>query len=95
MPVRNGRLSAVARCYLGRGGLNPMPKDLYTSQMSPDNFHAELGTPEIEPSEGMAFNFVQNAVRITAPDGFRDLQLPQLDGLVLALDWVADHTHHI
>jgi len=63
--------------------------------MSPDNFHAKLGMPEIEPSEGMAFTFVQKAVRIAAQDGIRDLQLPQLDGLVLALDWVADHAHHI
>jgi hypothetical protein len=27
--------------------------------MSPENLHAELGAPEIEPSEGMAFTFVE------------------------------------
>jgi Trypsin-like peptidase domain len=63
--------------------------------MSPDKLHAELGAPEVEPSEGMTFTFVQKAVRIAAPEGFRDLELRQLDGLLLALDWVVDQAHHV
>jgi hypothetical protein len=63
--------------------------------MSPYHFRAELGIPEIEPSECMAFTFVQKSVRIDARHGIRDLQLPQLDGLVLALDCIAGDAHHI
>jgi hypothetical protein len=37
----------------------------------------------------------QKMVKIDAVAGFRDLQLPQLDGLVVALDWVANNRHHI
>jgi hypothetical protein len=43
----------------------------------------------------MAFTFEQTTFQITTPDGFRDLQLPQLHGVVLALDWVASQVHHI
>jgi len=63
--------------------------------MSPDRFHAELGPPEDQPAAGMAYTFVQKAVRIAATAGFRDLGLDQLDGVLLALDWVAEDTHHV
>lgn len=42
----------------------------------------------------MSFTFVQKAVQIAAPEGFRDLEL-RLDGLLSALDWVVDHAHHV
>ena len=63
--------------------------------MSSDRFHAELGPPEDQPAEGMAYTFTQKAIRIAPVAGFRDLGLDQLDGLLLALDWVANDTHHI
>ncbi len=43
----------------------------------------------------MSFTSVQKAVQIAAPEGFRDLELRQLDGLLLALDWVVDHAHQV
>ena len=63
--------------------------------MHSDRFHAELGPPEDQPTEGMAYTFTQKAVRIAADAGFRDLGLAQLDGMLLALDWVANDTHHV
>lgn len=63
--------------------------------MPADRFHAELGAPEELPIDGMAYAFTQKSVRIAAERGFRDLELPQLDGLLLALDWVANDKHHI
>jgi Trypsin-like peptidase domain len=63
--------------------------------MPPDRVHAELGAPEEQPIDGMQYTFTQKIVRIDAAAGFRDLQLSQLDGLLLAQDWVADDKHHI
>jgi hypothetical protein len=63
--------------------------------MENPNLHATLGEPELEARAGMAFTFVQRTVRITASDGFRDLDISQLDGVVLALDWVTGAAHHV
>lgn len=63
--------------------------------MSSDRFHAELGVPEDQPLDGMSYTFTQKTVRIAAEAGFRDLALDQLDGLMLALDWVANEKHHV
>ena len=65
------------------------------TSMSSDRFHVELGPPEERPETCMQFTFTQKAIKIDAAAGFRDLQLPQVDGLVLALDWVANDRHHI
>jgi hypothetical protein len=76
---------------------NGIPPRLRASEfaMPPDRFHAELGAPEEQPIDGMQYTFTQKIVRIDAAAGFCDLQLSQLDGLLLALDWVADDKHHI
>ncbi len=58
-------------------------------------FHVDLGPPEARPTSDVQLTFVQKAVRIDSAKGFADLDLHQLDGLVLALDWVADNKHHI
>ncbi len=63
--------------------------------VSSDRFHAELGSPEDQSAEGMAYTFTHKAVRIVAVAGLRDLGLDQLGGLLLALDWVANGTHGI
>src|SRR5665213_1081220 len=63
--------------------------------MENPKLHATLGEPELEVRAGMAFTFVQRTVRITASDGFRDLDISQLDGVVLALDWVTGGAHHV
>lgn len=57
--------------------------------------HVEIGPPEDSPIPGAHYTFSQKAVKIDAVAGIRDLQLPQLDGLVVALDWVANDRHHI
>lgn len=62
--------------------------------MSPDRFHVDIGPPEESPTPGAQYTFPQRTVRIEATIGFRDLGLPQLDGVVLALDWVANNRHH-
>lgn len=62
--------------------------------MSPDRFHVDIGPPEESPTFGVQYTFPQRTVRIEATIGFRDLGLPQLDGVVLALDWVANDRHH-
>jgi hypothetical protein len=54
--------------------------------MTSERYHAELGAPEEEPIDGSKYAIAQKAVRITAGVDIRDLQLPQLDGLLVALD---------
>ena len=58
-------------------------------------FHVDIGPPEDGPIPGAQYAFPQKMVKIDAVAGFRDLQLPQLDGLVVAMDWVANDRHHI
>jgi hypothetical protein len=67
----------------------------WLSNMVSDRFHVEIGPPEDSPIPGTQYAFRQKMVKIDAVAGFRDLQLPQLDGLVVALDWVANDRHHI
>ena len=62
--------------------------------MSSDRFHVDIGPPEDSPTPGAQYTFPQRTVRIEATTGFRDLELPQLDGVILALDWVANDRHH-
>jgi hypothetical protein len=68
-----------------RQRLHPMPSD---------RFHVEIGPPEENPTPGAQYSFPQRLIRIEAAAGFRDLELAQLDGVVLALDWVANDRHH-
>ena len=63
--------------------------------MMSDRFHVVIGPPEDSPIPGAQYAFPQKLVKIEAVVGFRDLQLPQLDGLMIALDWVANDRHHI
>jgi len=58
-------------------------------------FHVDIGPPEDSPIPGARYAFPQKMVKIDAVAGFCDLQLPQLDGVVVALDWVANDWHHI
>jgi Trypsin-like peptidase domain len=60
-----------------------------------DRLHVVIGPPEDSPIPGAQYAFPQKRVKIDAVAGFRDLQLAQLDGLVIALDWVANDRHHI
>jgi len=68
---------------------------VWLSNMVSDRYHVEIGPPEDSPCPGAHYEFRQKMVKIDAVAGFRDLQLPQLDGLVVALDWVANDQHHI
>jgi hypothetical protein len=68
---------------------------VWLSNMVSDRYHVEIGPPEDSPCPGAQYEFRQKMVKIDAVAGFRDLQLPQLDGLVVALDWVSNDQHHI
>jgi hypothetical protein len=68
---------------------------VWMSNMVSDRFHVVIGPPEDSPIPGAQYAFPQKMVKIDAIAGFRDLQLAQLDGLVVALDWVANDRHHI
>ena len=67
----------------------------WLSNMVSSRFHVDIGPPEDSPIPGAQYAFHQKMVKIDAVAGFRDLQLPQLDGLVVALDWVANDRHQI
>ena len=67
----------------------------WLSNMLSGKFHVDIGPPEDSPITGAQYAFPQKMVKINAVAGFRDLQVPQLDGLVVALDWVAKDRHHI
>jgi hypothetical protein len=56
-------------------------------------FHPVVGSPELR--EGMNFRFRHRYIRIEAQSGFCSIDLAQLDGVLLALDWVVRDTHHI
>jgi hypothetical protein len=52
--------------------------------------------PSPPPDEaGTSFRLTHRYIRIKAKSGFGSFNLAQTDGTVLALDWVADKTHHI
>jgi hypothetical protein len=58
-------------------------------------FQGTVGTPELETKPGMSVKLTHRRVQIADTAGFRALDLAQLDGLVLALDWVNDKGHHV
>jgi hypothetical protein len=60
-----------------------------------DRFHGIVGAPELEAQAGMSFRLTHRLIRIDAQGGFRDLALAQLDGTLLAVDWVVGAAHHI
>lgn len=60
-----------------------------------NRFHGIVGAPELEAQAGTSFRLTQRLIRIDAQGGFRDLALAQLDGTLLALDWVVGAAHHI
>jgi hypothetical protein len=60
-----------------------------------NRFHGIVGALELEAQAGTSFRLTQRLIRIDAQGGFRDLALAQLDGTLLALDWVVGAAHHI
>jgi hypothetical protein len=60
-----------------------------------EKFHGVVGAPELAARAGMTFRLAHRLIRIDAQVGFRSLDLAQLDGTLLALDWVLGSTHHI
>jgi Trypsin-like peptidase domain len=58
-------------------------------------FHGTIGSPELVGQPTAGFKFTYRQIRIDDQSGFRSLDLGQLEGTVLALDWVAGDTHHI
>jgi hypothetical protein len=60
-----------------------------------DRFHGIVGAPELESQAGMSFRLTHRLIRIDAQSGFRSLDLAQLDGTLLALDWAVGAAHHI
>src|SRR6266849_5425433 len=60
-----------------------------------NTYHGTTGQPELDPVPGASFQLSQRYLRIDAQQGFRALDLHQVDGMVLALDWVVGNAHHI
>jgi hypothetical protein len=60
-----------------------------------DKFHGIVGPPELRAEAGMSLRLTHRYIQINAQRGFRSLNLAQLDGTLLALDWVVGETHHI
>lgn len=60
-----------------------------------DAFQGTVGAPELEPMVGKAFKLTHHTLKIDDAGGFRALDLAQLKGTVLALDWVVGNRHHI
>ena len=60
-----------------------------------NTYHGVTGPPELDPIPGAGFRLSQRYLRIDAQQGFRALDLHQVDGMVLALDWVVGNAHHI
>jgi hypothetical protein len=58
-----------------------------------NRFHGIVGQPELDAQ--LDFRLTHRYIRIDAESGFRGLDLAQLDGTLLALDWVVGRTHHI
>ena len=56
-------------------------------------FHGIVEPPELKAQ--VDFKVTHRYIRIDDQSGFRGLDLAQLDGTVLALDWVVGKTHHI
>jgi hypothetical protein len=60
-----------------------------------ESFQGTVGAPELEPMVGKAFKLTHHTMKIEDEGGFRALDLAQLKGTVLALDWVVGKRHHI
>ncbi len=60
-----------------------------------DKFHGIVGPPESHGEAGRSLRLTHRYIQIDAQSGFRSLNLAQLDGTLLALDWVVGETHHI
>lgn len=59
------------------------------------NYHATVGPPDLFAEPGAGIRLRMCYTRIQDKQGFRSLDLDQLDGTVLALNWVVEHSHHI
>ena len=62
---------------------------------APAPFKGQIGAPELGPFPGTAISLQHRHVLIRADTGFGSIDLDQTDGIVLALDWIRDGTHHI
>jgi hypothetical protein len=60
-----------------------------------DKFHGIVGAPELISRAGDSIQLTSRLIRVDYHSGFRALDLAQLDGTLLALDWVVGETHHI
>lgn len=60
-----------------------------------DEFRATVGAPELTSQPGATVCFRTRYIRIEEQRGFKALDLDQVEGSILALDWVVDSTHHI
>ena len=58
-------------------------------------FQGKVGAPELAPMVGKSFKLTHRSIKIDDAGGFRALDLAQLDGTLLALDWVVGETHHV
>ena len=53
-----------------------------------DKFHGIIGSPELEAQAGTDFQITHRYIQFEDQQGFGSLDLAQLDGTLLALDWV-------
>lgn len=58
-------------------------------------FQGTVGAPELGPMVGKSFHLTHHTMKIDDTGGFRALDLAQLNGTILALDWVVGDRHHI
>lgn len=56
-------------------------------------FHGSVGPAELNGEVDL--KITHRYLRINDQSGFRDLDLSQTDGMLLALDWVVGKTHRI
>lgn len=60
-----------------------------------EEFHGTVGSPELDSIVDQSIQVTHRTIKIDDVGGFRALDLAQLNGAVLALDWVVGRTHHI
>jgi len=60
-----------------------------------DRFRATVGAPELVGKPGTTLRLTQCRAQIHFLNGFRALDLAQMNGMILALDWVVGRTHRI
>jgi hypothetical protein len=58
-------------------------------------FKARTGPPQLAATPGIRFSLTHQTVRLNLAGEFESLDLDQVDGIVLALDWVEDNAHHV